>query len=193
VLTQEWHGVPLKMDRDNFLLHPKTLIWFFEVEYINDLPWIQESRIGRSSPHLGTHLFFGGILPKEDTFQMLGENYPCQFWWPIIPPLGYTAFFLGVLPKEDTFQMVGENWPYQFWWLACSSLSWILFLLKKSSQDFGIALDPPRSLLSFCYLSTTVFESYIHGLLKCVFKLLNLSRGQHYWGPPTFSYGQFYN
>jgi hypothetical protein len=79
MLSQEGYEAPLKMDRDNFLLPPKTLIWFFEVEYINDLPWDQGKSHWTIIPPLGDAPFFGGILPKEDTLQMVGENQPCQF------------------------------------------------------------------------------------------------------------------
>lgn len=62
------------MDRDNVLLPPKTLIWFFEVEYINDLPWDHGKSHWTIMPPLGDAPSFWGILPKDDTFLILGEK-----------------------------------------------------------------------------------------------------------------------
>ncbi len=140
---------------------------------------IRESRIGRSYPHLGTYHFFGVFCQKRIPFQCWVKTNLANFDDQLYPHLVTHLFFGVFCQKRIPFKWWAKSKPCQFWWLACSSLSWILFLLKKSSQDFGIALDPTRSLLSFCYLSTTVFHSYIHGLLTCVFKLLNLSRWHH--------------
>jgi len=60
------------MDRDNFLLPPKTLIWFFEVEYINDLPWDPGKSHWTIIPPLGDAPLFGGYSAKRGYVSNVG-------------------------------------------------------------------------------------------------------------------------